>query len=59
MKVTWPIIENEGKILFDQHFRRDMKEINENYKTVIKCDKSQNLCFIAEAGRETQYFHRF
>ncbi len=35
-------------------FQRDMKEIDENYKIVIKCDKSQNLYFIAEDGREAQ-----
>ena len=35
-------------------FQRDMKEIDENYKIEIKCDKSQNLYFIAEDGREAQ-----
>ena len=35
-------------------FQRDMKEINENYKIEIKCDKSQNLYYIAEDGREAQ-----
>ncbi|MGM1055746.1 MAG: helix-turn-helix transcriptional regulator [Bacteroidota bacterium] len=35
-------------------FQRDMKEINEIYKIEIKCDKSQNLYYIAEDGREAQ-----
>lgn len=35
-------------------FQRDMKEIDENYKIEIKCDKSQNLYYIAEDGREAQ-----
>ena len=35
-------------------FQRDMKEIDEIYKIGIKCDKSQNLYYIAEDGREAQ-----
>lgn len=35
-------------------FQRDMKEIDDNYKIEIKCDKSQNLYYIAEDGREAQ-----
>ncbi len=35
-------------------FQRDMKEINDNYKIEIKCDKFQNLYYIAEDGREAQ-----
>ncbi len=33
-------------------FQRDVKEINENYKIDIKCDKSHNLYYIKEDGRE-------
>lgn len=35
-------------------FQRDIKEINRNYKIEITCDKSQNLYYIAEDGREAQ-----
>ncbi|MFO7718956.1 MAG: WYL domain-containing protein [Gillisia sp.] len=35
-------------------FQRDMVEINRSYKIEIKCDKSQNLYYIAEDGREAQ-----
>ncbi len=35
-------------------FQRDIKEISENYKIDIKCDKSRNLYYILEDGREAQ-----
>ncbi len=35
-------------------FQRDMKEIDENYKIKIQCDKPRNVYYILEDGREAQ-----